>query len=103
MKTIEEFIKSDNFKTLSEDSFENLFQKAEREKGSRGPKGFATSLGVCCLIAIVTLVANILIQNNSTELLAQENQEEMLFNSFAQENYFDILSDYYPEELLSQE
>ncbi len=103
MKEMEEFIEKDKLDSAKGDMFERICQRAEQRKASQMPKGVIMSLSLCCVIAALTLFANIFVQNNQGELLADQMQQEENFKAFAQENYFDILSDYYPEELLEQE
>lgn len=102
MKNLEEFIENDKQGFADKDSFDAICEKVDREQALRLPKGLSRGLLVCCLLAAAVLPVNLLTNKSENELLAQREQNEKLFESFTTENYFDILSDYYPEKLLDE-
>lgn len=102
MKNLEEFIENDKQGFANEYLFDAICKRADREQALRLPKGLSRGLLVCCVLAAAVLSVNLLTSRSESELLAQSEQNAEFFESFTTENYFDILSDYYPEKLLDE-
>ena len=75
----------------------------EKEKQSQMPAFLSKGVQICFVLTAVLLMLNILTAKKESNLQARLQQENEEFKAFAKENYFDILSDYYPQFLIEKE
>ena len=99
MKNLEDFIAKDRVQTTNKDMFETICALAEKRKRENTPKGLSVVVAVLCCIVVTLSVFNVFATYDETTAQTALQQESEEFQVFAQDNYFDILSDYYPEEL----
>ena len=102
MKYLEDFIAKDKL-TVSDGMFERICAGVEKEKKSQMPSFLSKGVQICFVLTAVLLVLNILTEKEESNLQAGLQQESEEFKAFAKENYFDILSDYYPRFLIEKE
>lgn len=102
MKHLEDFIAKDKL-TVSDEMFERICAGVEKEKQSQMPAFLSKGVQICFVLTAVLLMLNILIAKKESNLQARLQQENEEFKAFAKENYFDILSDYYPQFLIEKE
>lgn len=102
MRNLEEFIAKDRIEVDNKNMFDSVCKRIDEEQESKLP--IVTSIGLklcCCLIVLVSLFNMFGMKSHDDIQTAQNDNTE--YQIFAQENYFDILSDYYPEELVKGE
>ena len=100
MGKIEDIIAKDKIKTCEREMFESICSRIDREQQNRLP--FAVGLSVklaCCLVILLSAVNFIAFENNE-EVQTVDGYDNEEYHIFAKENYIDILSEYYPEELM---
>lgn len=102
MKNLEDFIAKDRVQTTNKDMFETICALAEKRKRENTPKGLSVVVAVLCCIVVTLSVFNVFATYDKTTDQTALQQESEEFQVFAQDNYFDILSDYYPEELIQE-
>ena len=102
MKNLEDFIAKDRVQTTNKDMFETICALAEKRKRENTPKGLSVVVAVLCCIVVTLSVFNVFATYDKTTAQTALHQESEEFQVFAQDNYFDILSDYYPEELIQE-
>ena len=102
MKNLEDFIAKDRVQTTNKDMFETICALAEKRKRENTPKGLSVVVAVLCCIVVTLSVLNVFATYDKTTAQTALQQESEEFQVFAQDNYFDILSDYYPEELIQE-
>lgn len=102
MKYLEDFIAKDKL-TVSDEMFERICAGVEKEKQSQMPAFLSKGVQICFVLTAVLLMLNILTAKKESNLQARLQQENEEFKAFAKENYFDILSDYYPQFLIEKE
>lgn len=100
MRNLEEFIAKDRVQTTNRDMFETICILAEKRKRENTPKGLSVVVAVLCCIGVTIGLFNVFTSYNNTTAQTALQQESEEFQTFAKDNYFDILSDYYPEELI---
>ena len=102
MKNLEDFIAKDRVQITNKDMFETICALAEKRKRENTPKGLSVVVAVLCCIVVTLSVFNVFATYDKTTVQTALQQESEEFQVFAQDNYFDILSDYYPEELIQE-
>ena len=102
MKNLEDFIAKDRVQTTNKDMFETICALVEKRKRENTPKGLSVVVAVLCCIVVTLSVFNVFATYDKTTSQTALQQESEEFQVFAQDNYFDILSDYYPEELIQE-
>lgn len=92
---IEDLIERDKQKQVNPFAFTRL-QGRLNEKTNQS-KNFVLlhSLQIISLLLVFVLSVNLFTESKTQEISSQESS----FEQFAQENYFDILTNYYPEIL----
>ncbi len=102
MRNLEEFIAKDRIQTDNKDMFESICKRIDREQESKLPIAISVGLQLsCCLIVLISIFN--MFDRKSYDELQTAQSDNMEYQIFAQENYFDILSNYYPEELVKGE
>lgn len=101
MKQLEEFIEKDKL-AVSDEMFDRICRGIEREKQSRMPVFVTKGVQFCLVLTAVLLMVNVLTSNKEVSMQTGLQESEG-FKAFAKENYFDILSDYYPQFLVGEE
>lgn len=102
MKNLEDFIAKDRVQITNKDMFETICALAEKRKRENTPKGLSVVVAVMCCIVVTLGLFNVVSSYDKTTAQTALQQESEEFQVFAQDNYFDILSDYYPEELIQE-
>jgi hypothetical protein len=92
---VEDLIEKDKQKQVNPFAFTRL-QGRLNEKTNQS-KNFVLlhSLQIISLLLVLAFSVNLFTQSRTQEISSQESS----FEQFAQENYFDILTNYYPEIL----
>ena len=92
---VEDLIEKDKQKQVNPFAFTRL-QGRLNEKTNKS-KNFVLlhSLQIISLLLVLAFSVNLFTQSKTQEISSQESS----FEQFAQENYFDILTNYYPEIL----
>ncbi len=102
MKHLEDFIAKDKLE-VSDKMFERICAGIEKEKQSQMPAFLTKGVQICFILTAALLMVNILTGREEDNLQAGLQKENEEFKAFAKENYFDILSDYYPQFLVEKE
>ena len=103
MENMDGFIQKDMQRQTNASLYSDIMFEIERRESLFLPSGFTKCLLACCIVLLFSVAVNLsdLFSGNRDGFVADEQTEA--FEQFAQENYFDILSDYYPEQILMGE
>jgi uncharacterized membrane protein YukC len=96
---LEEILKNDMIDETNPFAFSRLEAVLEERQRQLIPKKFAaaTRLALCLVVAIIATNAYIVFSTQKNNI----NQQEA-YQKFMSDNYYDVLADYYPQELFNK-
>ncbi|MDR1847656.1 MAG: hypothetical protein LBR17_06015 [Bacteroidales bacterium] len=97
---VEEILMKDKITETNPYSFARLEAKIEEKSRQYLPKKFSLAVRLAFCAVVLSLGANayvVLSQDNSTK---QTTEHDLAYQKFMSDNYYDVLANYYPEELL---
>jgi hypothetical protein len=89
---IEQIIEKDKQKQTNPFAFTRLQSKLKEKTNSSNSFALLHSLQIISLVLVFVFSFNLFLQTKNQETTLQETS----FEQFAEENYFDILTNYYP-------
>lgn len=92
---IEDLIERDKQKQVNPFAFTRLQGRLNEKTNQSKHFVLLHSLQIISLLLVLAFSVNLFTQSKNQEISSQESS----FEQFAQENYFDILTNYYPEIL----
>lgn len=103
MGKIEDIIVKDRITASNQEMFDSICRRIEKEQQNKLPNALGVGMKLCCCLIALLSVLNFVLFASVDKVQTSERFNDEEYHAFAKENYFDILSDYYPEELLKEE
>ncbi|MDR0790199.1 MAG: hypothetical protein LBO06_05350 [Bacteroidales bacterium] len=96
---IEEMLMKDRIEEANPYSFARLEAKIDANRKQYLPKSFGVAVRLAFCAVVLLLGANAYVVFSQTSQIRETAQRDSSYEKFMSDNYYDVLANYYPEEL----